>query len=84
VESGELIFLKRISLSGRGMKCKLDFIAPEKPGKYEYSMHVCCDGYVGLDTLLVVRFEVIEAIRSGQALAELLSDKNQETKRQPI
>jgi hypothetical protein len=55
---GELVFLKRMSVAGRGMKCKLEFTAPEEVGKYEYVIHVCSDGYVGLDTRLSVSFVV--------------------------
>jgi len=56
----ELSVLKRCTIGGHGGNtiCKLEFLTPEEPGVYEYDLRILSDGYVGLDSVVKVKFTV--------------------------
>ena len=51
--------IKRVNFY-KGIKINLDFEAPEEVGKYNYSVYLFCDSWIGCDQDESIEFEVIE------------------------
>jgi pre-mRNA-splicing helicase BRR2 len=55
----QLVAIKRTTLQYHS-SFKLEFIAPEEPGKYNYTLYLLCDAYMGDDQEYPVKFNVLE------------------------
>ena len=56
----ELHALKRINLTQGVVRAELQFLAPDEPGEYVYTVYLVSDSYIGLDQQLEVRVRVHE------------------------
>ena len=59
MDTNTLVSIRRVSLRYKA-NIKLDFVAPEEPGEYKYSLFFMCDSYMGCDQELEVKFKVAQ------------------------
>jgi len=65
-----LLSIKRISLQRR-TKAKLDFVAPDDPGKHDLVLYFMCDSYLGCDQ----EYEFTINVEEGESGSEEESDE---------
>ncbi|EFA75217.1 hypothetical protein PPL_11292 [Heterostelium album PN500] len=56
----ELVAIGKSESWEAGNTIKMQFLTPEKPGTYNYSLHLMCDGYIGLDSQYSINFKVVQ------------------------
>ena len=57
--NNEIKSIKRLPIK-QSCQTKVQFLAPSKPGKYEYKLYFMCDSYTGCDQEYVLPFTVLE------------------------
>jgi pre-mRNA-splicing helicase BRR2 len=63
-KTNNLLSIKRLTMKSKH-KAKLNFMAPEEPGDYTYTLFFMCDSYLGCDQEYEVAFKVGEAGESS-------------------
>jgi len=75
VAKNELISIKRIAMKRNKMKAQLDFVAPDM-GKYNYTLFLMCDSYMGCDQEYKISLNVLEGEEDGSSDSESGSDSD--------
>jgi len=55
----ELVGVHKVGSFGKKSEGKLKFLAPEKPGVYNFVLNLMCDGYLGCDKTKALRIVVV-------------------------
>ncbi|KAL9656222.1 hypothetical protein ABK040_007838 [Willaertia magna] len=69
VASNEIKAIKRLPIK-QSCQTKVQFLAPKKPGHYEYKLYFMCDSYCGCDQEYNVVFDVLQGDLSDEEMEE--------------